>query len=291
MAQCGKEIRSLWLRFGLISLAVLGWGCGTHASLPVIPPVLRAASPTRDALLALPLPAAPIPVAVYGFSDQTGQYKPTETVQTFSRAVSQGATSVLIQALRDAGRRKWFTVLEREQLDHLLKERQVISEMRQRYLGEREVNPEALPAMLFAGILLEGGVICYDSNTLTGGLGARYLGIGGFTRYRQDTITLYLRAVATKTGEVLTSVVVRKTIASVGIEGGAFRYVGFQELLEAEAGVTMNEPGLVALEQAVQKAVHALVVAGVSEGVWSFANPEAGRSRLEGTDAEEVNPG
>jgi curli production assembly/transport component CsgG len=272
-----RSLRIRWTR--CCALALL---CACTAPRPWVAtdPVVAQISSTRVALWDLPAPYQPIPVAVYGFTDQTGQYKPTETVQTFSRAVSQGATSVLIQALRDAGKRRWFTVLERERLDNLLKERQVISEMRQRYLGEAQVNPDALPSMLFAGILLEGGVIGYDSNTVTGGVGARFLGIGSGMQYRQDTITVYLRAVATKTGEILASVVTRKTVASSGIDGGAFRFVSFRELLEAETGVTMNEPCLIALEQAIEKSVHDLVLAGVESGTWGFADDSAGNELL-----------
>src|SRR3546814_660964 len=131
-----------------------------------------------------------------------------------SSDLSQGGASILVKALQDAGIRQWFTIVEREMLRNLLNERQIIREMRERYLGETQVNPQALPAMLFAGVLLEGGVIGYDTNTVTGGAGASFLGIGGRTEYRQDTVTVYLRAVSVRTGEVLTSVTASKTIAS-----------------------------------------------------------------------------
>ena len=126
-------------------------------------------------------------IAVYGYTDQTGQFKPAENVQSLSRAVTQGATSVLIKALQDAGDGRWFTVVERERLDNLLKERRIIADMRERYLGEKKINPQALPPLLFAGVLLEGGIIGFDSNTKTGGAGARLLGIGGDVQYREDT--------------------------------------------------------------------------------------------------------
>src|SRR3546814_122363 len=133
-------------------------------------------------------------------------FKPTEGVQTLSRAVTQGATSILVKALQEAGNHGWFTVIERERLDNLLRERAVIREMRAAYLGEKTLNRQALPPLLFAGILLEGGIIGYDSNTKSGGLGARFLGIGGSTQYREDTVTVYLRAVSVKTGEVLSTI-------------------------------------------------------------------------------------
>ncbi|MEO1324284.1 MAG: CsgG/HfaB family protein [Pseudomonadota bacterium] len=230
---------------------------------------------TQNLLHQLPAPQRQVAIAVYGFSDQTGQFRPTNTGQTLSRAVTQGAGSILVKALQDAGNRQWFTVVERERLDNLLKERQIIGEMRKRYLGEQQVDPNALPALLFAGVLLEGGIIGYDTNTVTGGAGAAFLGIGARTEYRQDTVTVYLRAVSVRTGEVLTNVQASKTIASQAIGASAYRFVAFRELLEAEAGITSNEPDQVALQQAIEKAVYGLVLEGVDLGLWRFANSEA----------------
>jgi curli production assembly/transport component CsgG len=235
---------------------------------------------TQTLLAALPAPDRPVAVAVYGFSDQTGQFKPTETGQTLSRAVSQGSASILVKALQDAGNRQWFTIVERESLKNLLNERQIIREMRERYLGEQGVNPQALPALLFAGVILEGGVVGYDTNTVTGGAGAAFLGIGGHTEYRQDTVTVYLRAVSVRTGEVLTTVTASKTIASQSLGANAFRFVGFKDLLQAEAGYTTNEPDQVALQQAIEKAVYAMVLEGVELDLWKFSNPEAGAALL-----------
>lgn len=231
---------------------------------------------TQRLLDAIPAPQRPIAVAVYDFTDQTGQFKPTETTQTLSRAVTQGASSILVKALQDAGNRSWFTIVERESLKNLLSERQIIREMRERYLGEKDVNPQALPALLFAGVLLEGGIISYDTNTVTGGAGAAFLGIGGHADYRQDTVTVYLRAVSVRTGEVLTTVTASKTIASKAISGSAFKFVAFKELLEAEAGITTNEPDHLALQQAIEKAVYDLVMEGVELKLWNFADPKAG---------------
>jgi curli production assembly/transport component CsgG len=235
---------------------------------------------TQFLLAKIPAPTRPIAVAVYGFADQTGQFKPVENGQTLSRAVSQGGGAMLVKALQDAGNRQWFTIVERESLKNLLNERQIIREMRERYLGEEGINPQALPALLFAGVLLEGGVVGYDTNTVTGGAGAAFLGIGGKSEYRQDTVTVYLRAVSVRTGEVLTSVTASKTIASQSIGGNAFRFVAFKELLQAEAGYTTNEPDQIALQQAIEKAVYGLVMEGVDLKLWDFANREAGLPML-----------
>lgn len=230
--------------------------------------------PTRiqNALLALPAPSAKVAVAVYEFTDKTGQFKPNDTVQTLSRAITQGADTILIKALTDAGAGSWFTVVERGNLDNLLKERQIITEMRKRYLGETNVNPNALPPLLFAGVIIEGGVIGFDTNILTGGLGARFLGIGGNVEYRQNIVTIYLRAVSVKTGEVLTTVTARKAIASVLLRASFFKFVSFDDILEIEAGFTHNEPGLVAVQKAIEKGVYGLIMQGAEAGLWSFAD-------------------
>ena len=168
---------------GLFAAALTGCATVTENGRTLFPETRPEAfipdkTQTQVLLGKLPAPTRPIAVAVYGFVDQTGQYKPSEVGQTLSRAVTQGGGSILVKALQDAGNRQWFTIVERESLRNLLNERQIIREMRERYLGEQGVNPQALPALLFAGVLLEGGIVGYDTNTVTGGAGAALLGIG-----------------------------------------------------------------------------------------------------------------
>ena len=248
------------------------------------PAVVASVTPAQRDLIYLPPPPQPIPIAVYGFGDQTGQLRAAENFQSLSRAVTQGGTSILIGALRNAGNGNWFTVVERERLDNVLRERQIIREMRQHYLGEQQTPPDVLPSLLFAGITLEGGIISFDTNVQTGGIGARLLGIGGSTQYRTNKITVYLRAVSVRTGEVLSNVVTEIEISSVGVSGGAFRYVTFDKLLEAEVGVTHNEPTQVAVQQAIERAVYALIMEGATPGprqLWSFSNAQAGQPWLD----------
>lgn len=242
-------------------------------------------SETATSLTSLPPPTQKLTVAVYGFEDQTGQFKASATGQTLSKAVTQGGTSVLLKALQDAGDRSWFKVVERANLDNLLKERQIIREMRRLYLGEEAAAEQELPPMLFAGILLEGGIIGYDNNTVTGGAGARFLGIGAHTQYREDKVTVYLRAISVQTGEVITSVVASKKVASIGLSANAFRYISFKELLEVDTGITHNEPDLLALRQAVEKAVELLIRDGAELGAWSFKSPPLPLALLEEIEA------
>jgi curli production assembly/transport component CsgG len=134
-----------------------------------------------------------------------------------------------------------------------------------------------LPPLSHAGIIMQGGITGYDTNTRTGGIGARYLGIGADAKWVQDTVTVTLRAVSTNTGEVLSTVTVHKMIASYGIQGGAFRYVELDSILEAEAGVSQNEPKQIAVQQAIEKAVMSLIVEGAELGIWTFADPVLGQ--------------
>lgn len=268
---------SSFVKKAVAALATLSLGaCAAHNPKTWEPPQLVKTSPVKKRLSVLPPPGQRVAIAVYGFTDQTGQFKPSDTVQTLSRAVTQGATSVLVKTLQDTGNRNWFQVIERERLDNVLRERAVIREMRATYLGEKQLNRNALPPLLFAGVLLEGGIIGYDSNTKTGGAGARFLGIGASTQYREDTVTIYLRAVSVKTGEVLSSVSVRKSIAAVSIGANAFRFVDFKELLELETGVAYNEPDQIALTQAIEKAVYALIMEGALTNLWCFKSSGTG---------------
>lgn len=274
------KVKKLSRKSALIAVLSLGLaGCAQVAkeqlSPGALPPVVNPITEINQTLRDLPPPKQKVPVAVYSYGDQTGQFKPSETTQTLSKAVTQGATSILIKALQDVGEGNWFTVVERERISNLLKERKIITQMRMTYLGEKGVNPKALPPLLFAAIIFEGGIIGYDSNLQTGGIGARLLGIGGDVKYRLDTITVYLRAVSTKTGQVLASVTTHKTIASVGLQGGVFKFIAVDKILEAEAGFTKNEPDQLAVQQAIEKAVYSMVIEGAEKDIWSFSDQAA----------------
>ncbi|GAA4112189.1 hypothetical protein GCM10022393_10450 [Aquimarina addita] len=258
----------------LFSFTLLLSGCGTYFNQPITIEQARIGEETKSTkiLQNFPPPVEPVVVGVYKFRDQTGQYKPTESGSTFSTAVTQGATTILIKALEDS---KWFVPIERENLSNLLNERNIIRSTRKEYRKTNNTNEPQLPPLLYAGIILEGGIVSYDSNIITGGLGARYFGVGGSTQYRQDRITVYLRAVSTSSGKILKTVYVSKTILSQALDASFFRYVKFSRLLEAETGFTKNEPGQIAISDAIEKAVASLIVEGIEDKLWSAkAAPE-----------------
>ena len=268
-----KKIQQGIICFALICLS----SCGAFFNQPFETSDARIGENTSPkGILKGILPVKETVVGVYKFRDQTGQYKLVENGSTFSTAVTQGGTSILLKSLEDS---KWFNPIERENIGNLLNERQIIRSTRQEYAkNSNEKQVTSLPPLLFAGIILEGGVVSYDSNIITGGSGARYFGAGGSTEYREDRITIYLRAVSTSSGQILKNVYVSKTILSQGISANLFRYVNLRRLLEAETGVTKNEPAQLAVKAAIDKAVETLIVEGVIDGLWT---PQGGQPVVE----------
>lgn len=222
----------------------------------------------KESTAIAPPAGGPITVAVYGFQDKTGQRKQQPLIASLSSAVTQGAESYLIKALQDVGEQRWFTVVERVGLDNLIKERQMIRQMREAYQG-REAKP--LPPMMFAGIIMEGGIIGYDSNTITGGSGLRIFGIGASTQYQADTVTVNLRTVSVSTGEVLTSVTVTKTVLSYMDKVTLLRFFDDgTNSVEGEIGGSINESINKATSLAVQAAVIDTIKDGARKGHWAF---------------------
>ena len=220
---------------------------------------------TRD-LARLPAPKGRISVAVYGFRDQTGQYKAAPD-SSFSTAVTQGAASMLLNALRRSG---WFRPVERENLQDLLTERKIARALE----TPKEQNPDApqLPQLVPASVLVEGGIIAYESNVRTGGVAAGFLGISLSTQYRVDQVTVSLRSVDVRSGEVLNAVSTTKTIYSYELHPSVFKFVNVKDLAQFEAGTTRNEPAQLCVREALESAVVHLVVQGLVDGRWQLAD-------------------
>ena len=219
-------------------------------------------------LLNLPPPKVKAVVAVYDFQDKTGQRNALHNIASFSTAVTQGGIDILIGALRDAGRGNWFAVVERSGLDGLTRERQLIKNSRDMYEGE---GANRLKPLLYAGLIIEGSIVAYDTNLRTGGAGARTLGIGTRHQYREDKVTVVLRAVLVQTGEVLLNVTATKTILSTGGGTDFFRFYELgTQLVEAESGSTENEAVNHAVRAAIEAAVYGLVVKGLEQQIWDF---------------------
>ena len=275
----------------LLSLIVLLSGCAMTQKAGQIVGVEHTPKVAENKLQKefdlIPAPAGPkLSVAVYNFADKTGQRKPTPGVASFSTAVTQGAEVFLIKALQDVGRSSWFDVVERGNIDALTKERLIIKQMREAYEGK---DAKPLMPMQFAGMIFEGGIIGYDTGLESGGAAYRFLGIGPQTQYSKDIVTVSLRAISVNTGKILAAVTVTKIIYSTadsvailksidpgkgilnqvfdGTTGAVSPTAG---IFEFETGLTINEPGTLAVKATVEAAVVEMLREGERKGVWEF---------------------
>ena len=218
-----------------------------------------------------PLDGKPITIAVYGFMDKTGQRKPADKIANLSSAVTQGAEVWVINALKDVGGGSWFEVVERVGLDNLVKERQLIRNTREVYEKDLPNGPTPLKPMVFAGLILEGGIVGYDSNVAVGGVGARYLGVGLQDEYRVDTVTVVMRLVSVSTGKILMSVATEKSIASYRTGADVFKFLDLgTKLVESEIGWSINEPVNYAVRAAVEAGIVELIYKGERKEYWKF---------------------
>jgi curli production assembly/transport component CsgG len=232
----------------------------------------------------LPPPVEALDVAVYSFPDLTGQNKANDNFAEFSRAVTQGGAAILTDVLTKAGGGRWFNVVERNELASLLQERQIIQNTRNAIFGKKA---QALPSLRFAGVMLDGGIVGYDTDETTGGAGASYLGVGPSAQYRQDIVSVSLRAVSVQTGRVLTSVTTTTTIYSIQLGATAFKFAKVNKLLQAEIGVTKNSPVTLAVREGIQLAVYDLIFEGARGGLWQFKDQAAGQAFLRELDAQQ----
>ena len=264
-------------------LAMLLSGCATMASIdnPTV------SQPIYEETMNVPDPEnGKIVLAVYQFGDLTGQQKPNDNFGEMSKAITQGSSQILIKALKDVGAGKWFRIVERESLQSLLQERKLIRTTRQMTQGEAA---KPLGPMLYAGAYLTGGIVGYDANYISGGLGARYLGIGAHAEYRKDTLTVVLRLVNVVTSEVEMAIMVEKTVFSTSIGSDVFKYLDADtQLVEIEAGIARNEPVTYAVRKAIEASVVELIAAGEKKGLWKY-KPEPEPVEEEGFDAPLIN--
>ena len=207
-------------------------------------------------------------IAVYrdSFQDLTGQRKSNSSFALFSTAVTQAPEALLIRALKHAANGEFFRVVERVGLDNLTKERQLIRSTRENFEQDQKLQP-----LLFAGLIIQGGVISYDTNVESGGIGARYLGIGTSKQYREDVVTISLRLVSVSTGEILVETTVSKNVLSTSVSQDVFKfYEQGTELVEIEGGVAENEVGSIALQKAIEAGVFNLIEIGIERGYWEY---------------------
>ena len=265
----------------VLSLLLMLSGCASldQTQFDSQPPKLV---PRQNLLATLPeLDGPRIPIAVYGFMDKTGQKKNNDKLALFSTAVTQGAEVFLIKALQDTP--NWFTVVERVSLDNLIKERQLIRNQREVYEGK---DAKPLKPLLIAGLMIEGGIIGYDTNTTSGGTGARILGIGASTQYRVDEIVISMRVISVNTGEVLLNTAVSKTVFSTAHNQGVLKFIDVGTTsIEFENGAAVNEPTTYAVRIAIEQAVYEMIQEGAKRKLWSYKKGTSPRNAVEDSNS------
>lgn len=260
--------------FILLAVFLLS-GCLTDPPKQAAKPTLMPRAQSYRDLTNLPSPVGKLFVSVYNIQDETGQFKPYPA-SNFSTAVPQSATAMLVTALKDS---KWFVPLERQGLQNLLNERKIIRASQENgTVGANNRMP--LPALSSANIIVEGSIIGYESNVKSGGVGARYFGIGADTQYQLDQIAVNLRVINVATGEVLSSVNTSKTILSYEVQAGVFRFIDYQRLLEGEIGYTSNEPVMLCLMSAIETGVIYLINDGIDRDLWKLQNPAESKNEI-----------
>lgn len=331
----------------------------------------------------------PVRIAVYEIPDLTGKNKPNENIAEYSRAVTQGAEALVIQALTEVAKGRWFDVVERRFVERVLNERTlverayldsqqrnflksqdygqdrfrsafvktiedvnkleadyknedlaratVVSTAKQRIAelsrkiedaktrgdegevtklqaeqrkfaadadvrinemetkvrekqafferAQRELQtlkqvepkqeafqaslvPPSLPYVSTANFILTGGIIDYSSNVDTGGAGIGLMNVRAYEEVRRDMVTLNLRLVDTKTSRIIATSTVTKSIYSKKAQLGGAGYVTLKTVLEGEAGISVNEPGVFALSRAIELALNDIIQTAQSKGVW-----------------------
>jgi curli production assembly/transport component CsgG len=99
--------------------------------------------------------------------------------------------------------------------------------------------------------------------------------VGTQTQYSKDIVTISLRAVSVNTGKVLAAVTVTKVVYSTADSVAVLKFLSQgTEAFEAETGLTINEPGTLAVKATVEAAVVELIKEGQRKGIWEYKKPE-----------------
>jgi curli production assembly/transport component CsgG len=264
-----RRMRSLALGLSLLGLPSLLGACARYdytGSLG-IRPVTGNLTATGQELAGLPpAPAAPLNVAVYDFQDLTGQNKSSARVgfPEFSRAITQGASAILVDALKTAGQGCWFNVVERGYLDSLLRERKLIQDT---YAFLKRDPKDLIDPLKFAEYIVTGGVVSYDSPTQAVAANVLYAGYGGGLSSSKDLVTVNLRLVRVRDGVVVTSINASRPIVTVGANASVTRVLD-RRVLDAQVSGSIQEAVQTAVREAIEAGVYELVRQGSERGIW-----------------------
>jgi curli production assembly/transport component CsgG len=265
-------MRCLYLLFVILLMGLSG--CANFdntGSLNTRPVVGHLTSPGQ-LLLGAPAPRSPISVAVYDFQDLTGQNKSsiTSVFAEFSRAITQGASAILVDALKTAGSGSWFKVVERGYLDSLLRERKLIQDT---YLVLKKNPRTKIDPLQFADYLVTGGVVSYDTPVSFASAAGGFAGYEAGVNASKALVTVNLRLVRVRDGVVMKSIDASRPILSASASASAARVVN-NSVLSAQASAGLNEATQTAVRECIEAAVYELMRQGVQDQLWT-PQPEA----------------
>src|SRR5207237_8259419 len=101
-------------------------------------------------------------------------------------------------------------------LQTILTDRRIVRALDTRPTNQKP-QVDTLGGLMPASILLEGGIVAYEQDVRTGGIGVRYFGVGASDQFRTDQVTVNLRAVDMRTGRILVSVATTNTVYSLTV--------------------------------------------------------------------------
>ena len=270
---------------GVLALAGALAGCAQTSSGSLgIAPRVGALTKTGKALAEMPRASRPLNVAVYEFPDLTGQNKPNSLYADYSRAITQGASAIVADALKTAGSGTWFNVVERSNLDSLLRERRLIQDT----FTVLKKDPKHLVSPLqFAEYIVTGGIVSFDAPISVASTSGSYVGIGGELSQSRNLVTINMRLVRVKDGAVMKSINVSRPIVVQTAGVTANRFLTPSRMLNAEVGFTVAEATQIAVRETIEAGVYELAREGLTLAVWSLA----GSARVLGPETKKSPEG
>ena len=221
------------------------------AESQTISPVSNDTSMT--ALLAsLPEPVERVPVAVYLIQDKTGQNLEMETYTSLSRAVSQGATDMMIHALVLS---RQFKVADRSIFDQLMTEQDLQGMQR---LAPEQKDPQ-LNQLMGSRYIIVGSVTEYGLKRTRG----TRLSISGIGMSGEDVLAyaaIDIRVIDSTTGEAVHTISLRDDIRGTSIGGDIFRFAAADLLVDMETGVGYQEPINFVVRRLIETSVYEMCV-------------------------------
>jgi curli production assembly/transport component CsgG len=260
-------MRGLKLLFVALCISVAGCARYDNTGSLNIRPLTGQFTTPGQMLATLPPPGVALSVAVYDFQDLTGQNKSSmsSTFAEFSRAITQGASAILVDALKTAGHGSWFKVVERGYLDSLLRERKLIQDT---YLVLKKNPRSKIDPLQFADYLLTGGVVSYDTATSYASAAGGFAGYEAGVNASKSLVTVNLRLVRVRDGVVMKSIDASRPIVSAGASASAARVVN-NSVLSAQAAAGLNEATQTAVRECIEVAVYELIRQGVQDQLWT----------------------